>query len=86
MSQPVNDFVPTITVPLYRTADSAGHRRAGSPGSPAVPLYKGDDFCGRGSFVSGSGGWTADGKVIYNINNDGKGDFVWSLTGSPAIN
>lgn len=49
-------------------------------------LYQGDDFCGRGSFASGSGGWTADGKVIYNINNDGKGDFVWSLTGSPAIN
>ena len=44
------------------------------------------DSCGRGTFASGSGGGTPDGKVIYNINNDGKGDFVWSLTGSPAIN
>ncbi|MGW4497661.1 hypothetical protein ACWENR_03440 [Micromonospora sp. NPDC004336] len=47
--------------------------------------YKGDDFCGRGSSAGGTGGWTADGKVIYNINNDGKGDMVWSLTGSPSI-
>lgn len=45
----------------------------------------GDDFCGRGSFAGGSGGWTADGKVIYNINNDGKGDITWELTGSPSI-
>ncbi|MGK5673489.1 hypothetical protein ACSNOB_11690 [Micromonospora sp. URMC 106] len=48
-------------------------------------LYQGDDFCGRGSFASGSGGWTADGKVTYNINNDGEGDMVWELTGSPSI-
>jgi len=48
-------------------------------------LYQGDDFCGIGSYSGGSGGWTADGKVIYNLNNDGKGDFVWSLTGSPVI-
>lgn len=48
-------------------------------------LSVGNDFCGRGSFASGSGGWTADGRVIYNINNDGKGDFTWSLTGSPSI-
>ncbi|MEV0390194.1 hypothetical protein [Nonomuraea sp. NPDC050643] len=32
-----------------------------------------------------NGGWTADGRIIYNINNDGKGDYVWNLTGSPRV-
>lgn len=32
-----------------------------------------------------NGGWTADGRIIYNINNDGKGDMVWELTGSGRV-
>jgi hypothetical protein len=32
-----------------------------------------------------NGGWTADGRIIYNINNDGKGDMVWNLAGSPRV-
>ncbi|MFJ8744699.1 hypothetical protein ACIRL2_35650 [Embleya sp. NPDC127516] len=32
------------------------------------------------------GGWTADGVVYYNINNDGEGQKTWSLTGSPKMN
>jgi hypothetical protein len=31
------------------------------------------------------GGWTADGTVTYNINEDGKGDRVWHLKGSPPV-
>lgn len=46
----------------------------------------GDAFCGIGSFAGGSGGWTADGHVVYNINNDRKGDFTWFLHGSLMIN
>ncbi|MEU5345244.1 MULTISPECIES: hypothetical protein [unclassified Streptomyces] len=33
-----------------------------------------------------NGGWTADGLVQYDKNNDGEGGTTWSLTGSPAIN
>lgn len=33
---------------------------------------------------SGGGTWTADGKIIYNINNDGDGDKTWELAGSPG--
>lgn len=29
--------------------------------------------------------WTADATVRYNINNDGLGDRLWPLTGSPAV-
>ncbi|MDP4511789.1 hypothetical protein [Nonomuraea turcica] len=32
-----------------------------------------------------TGGWTSDGKIIYNINSDGKGDFEWNLPGSPQV-
>ncbi|MEU1279829.1 hypothetical protein [Streptomyces sp. NPDC005805] len=34
---------------------------------------------------SSAGGWTADGKVTYNIQSDGAGDKVWDLGGSPSI-
>ncbi|WP_432250043.1 hypothetical protein ACRAR1_24535 [Streptomyces sanyensis] len=34
---------------------------------------------------SSPGGWTADGKVVYNIQNDGAGDRTWQLGGSPSI-
>lgn len=37
------------------------------------------------STSSADGGWTSDGAVSYNINNDGKGDATWSLHGSPEI-
>lgn len=32
----------------------------------------------------GGGTWTADGKITYNINNDGDGDKTWNLGGSPG--
>lgn len=32
------------------------------------------------------GGWTADGYVAYNLDDDGKGGKKWSLHGSPQIN
>ncbi|MEX1652157.1 MULTISPECIES: hypothetical protein [Streptomyces] len=35
--------------------------------------------------ASGTGGWSADGSVTYNINNDGEGAHTWDLTGSPTI-
>ncbi len=39
-----------------------------------------------GTYTSSSkGGWTADGKVTYNVDLDGEGDKTWSLTGSPSI-
>ncbi|ATW47671.1 hypothetical protein CGZ69_06665 [Streptomyces peucetius subsp. caesius ATCC 27952] len=34
---------------------------------------------------SSAGGWTADGKVTYNIQSDGAGDKTWDLGGSPSI-
>jgi hypothetical protein len=32
-----------------------------------------------------SGGWTADGKVLYDVANDGNSTYTWQLHGSPAI-
>lgn len=32
-----------------------------------------------------TGGWTADGHVKWDIQNDGAGGGTWSLTGSPKI-
>ncbi|NEC90592.1 hypothetical protein G3I71_33440 [Streptomyces sp. SID12501] len=32
-----------------------------------------------------TGGWTADGSVAWNIQNDGDGGGTWSLGGSPSI-
>lgn len=32
------------------------------------------------------GGWTADGYVAYNLDDDGEGGKTWSLRGSPQIN
>ncbi|MFD4835325.1 hypothetical protein ACFWPV_36655 [Streptomyces uncialis] len=34
---------------------------------------------------SSAGGWTADGKVVHNIQNNGAGDGTWQLGGSPSI-
>ncbi|MCW6009353.1 hypothetical protein K1W54_33145 [Micromonospora sp. CPCC 205371] len=30
-------------------------------------------------------GWTGDGQVWYDVNNDGKGGFYWYLHGSPQL-
>ncbi|MFH8492311.1 hypothetical protein [Streptomyces longisporoflavus] len=39
-----------------------------------------------GGYTSATlGGWTADGNVTYNEDLDGKGDYVWHLTGSPSL-
>ncbi|MFE0522407.1 hypothetical protein [Streptomyces sp. NPDC058954] len=32
-----------------------------------------------------TGGWTADGHVVYNVDLDGDGEHTWSLGGSPSI-
>ncbi|MFJ1805092.1 MULTISPECIES: hypothetical protein [unclassified Streptomyces] len=29
--------------------------------------------------------WSADGKVVYDIDRDGEGNSTWNLTGSPRI-
>ena len=44
----------------------------------------GSTTCETTTVVNGSGN-TADGYVSYNINDDGKGDYGWSLTGSPKL-
>ncbi|SCL50572.1 hypothetical protein GA0070606_1656 [Micromonospora citrea] len=47
--------------------------------SDSIELY------GAPTSVTSGSGWSADGYVKYNIDGDGKGDFTWSLTGSPEI-
>jgi hypothetical protein len=46
----------------------------------------GSDDCST-SYVASSYqyGWTGDGKIVYNINNDGLGDYVWNLHGSNEV-
>jgi hypothetical protein len=46
-----------------------------------------DKWCGYAtSYSTADGGWTADGSVSYNINNDGDGvQDPWSLPGTPKI-
>ncbi|MFE6737937.1 hypothetical protein [Streptomyces tubercidicus] len=45
-----------------------------------------DSFQVQAEWLSGQeNGFTADGKITYNINDDGKGDMVWNLAGSPAV-
>ncbi|NGO11927.1 hypothetical protein G5C60_31075 [Streptomyces sp. HC44] len=29
--------------------------------------------------------WTADGKVVFDLDRDGEGAYTWDLTGSPQI-
>ncbi|GAA3875903.1 hypothetical protein GCM10022243_46010 [Saccharothrix violaceirubra] len=46
----------------------------------------GDHYCYTSWKRKGSAKtWSADGTVKYNINNDGKGDYTWQLTGTPRI-
>ena len=33
----------------------------------------------------GRGGWSADGQVIVDINDDGAGDYIWALHGSSPL-
>ncbi|MFE1772250.1 hypothetical protein [Streptomyces sp. NPDC059008] len=45
-----------------------------------------DGFQVQSEWLSGQQhGFSADGKIVYNINDDGEGDFVWNLAGSPSI-
>jgi hypothetical protein len=30
-------------------------------------------------------GWSGDGKVTYNIDGDGNGNYTWDLSGSPRV-
>ncbi|TYB51244.1 hypothetical protein FXF51_53940 [Nonomuraea sp. PA05] len=36
-------------------------------------------------YSSVDGGWTGDGKIVYDVNNDGKGAYTWDLGGSPSV-
>lgn len=46
----------------------------------------GDYFCQTSWANKGSSKkWSADGNVVYNINNDGDGNKTWSLHGSPLL-
>ncbi|MFC9972668.1 hypothetical protein ACFVH6_17445 [Spirillospora sp. NPDC127200] len=40
--------------------------------------------CKLGPYTNISGN-TADGKVVYNINDDGKGNQTWDLAGTPKL-
>ncbi|WP_018549150.1 hypothetical protein [Streptomyces sp. LaPpAH-108] len=40
---------------------------------------------GHSYYSTTTGGWTADGHVAWDIQNDGAGGGTWSLTGSPKI-
>ncbi|WP_457464457.1 hypothetical protein [Streptomyces sp. TE5632] len=40
---------------------------------------------GDSHYSSTTGGWTADGHVAWDIQNDGAGGGTWSLGGSPSI-
>ncbi|WP_433466198.1 hypothetical protein [Spirillospora sp. CA-128828] len=42
-------------------------------------------YCSVAYTSTADGGWTADGAVIYNVNNDGDGDKVWDLHGTPKV-
>ncbi|MEV4015457.1 hypothetical protein AB0J35_33640 [Nonomuraea angiospora] len=48
--------------------------------------FEGSDTCTT-SYVTSSAqdGWTGDGKVTYNINDDGKSDYTWNLHGSGEV-
>ncbi|RPF34816.1 hypothetical protein [Streptomyces sp. TLI_185] len=49
--------------------------------------HSGSLHCGfmSSTTASGTGGWSADGSVRYNINNNGDGAHTWDLGGSPTI-
>lgn len=42
-------------------------------------------YCPIAYTSAADGGWSADGSVVYNVNNDGKGDMVWDLHGTALI-
>lgn len=45
----------------------------------------GSAYCDTEFVKKRGGGWTADGVVTFNINNDGGGAQTWTLIGSPRI-
>ncbi|WP_198667765.1 hypothetical protein [Glycomyces dulcitolivorans] len=44
-----------------------------------------DDCLQPFKYYNTNGSWTGDGWIIYNINDDGNGDYYWYLTGSPSV-
>jgi hypothetical protein len=48
---------------------------------------EGTYYCFETAHLTKNGGpyWTADATVRYNINNDGRGDQLWPLAGTPRI-
>lgn len=44
----------------------------------------GDD-CGKYVVSNRTGTWSADGKIVYDIDRDGNGAYTWDLHGSPQI-
>ncbi len=61
------------------TCDYTSEINADSSGGPKR-CFGGADTSPR------DGGWTADGYVAYNLDDDGEGGKTWSLHGSPQIN
>lgn len=47
--------------------------------------YNGTRGCYVERYNVASGGWSADGHVIFDIEGDGTGNFRWDLYGSPVI-
>ncbi|PZT74205.1 MULTISPECIES: hypothetical protein [unclassified Streptomyces] len=77
-----------VTVNLRLERHDADYKTASGRYNGIMNLYQdGSGYAfSTGSYSSSStGGWTADGNVHWDINNDGAGGGTWSLTGSPAI-
>ncbi|WP_432137021.1 MULTISPECIES: hypothetical protein [unclassified Streptomyces] len=46
---------------------------------------RGGKFCTKFVTHDRTAKWSADGKVVYDLDRDGKGSYTWNLTGSPLI-
>ncbi|MFI8354969.1 hypothetical protein [Streptomyces cyaneofuscatus] len=77
-----------LKVNLRLERNDADYRTGSNDYTSEVNAYESKTNWGFGTttyYSSTSGGWTADGNVEWDINNDGKGGGTWSLGGSPSI-
>jgi hypothetical protein len=77
-----------VRVNLRLEHNDADYKTGSANYTTAVNTFTEGDGYGfsTGSYYSTStGGWTADGNVEWDIDNDGEGGGTWSLTGSPSI-
>ncbi|MFF7260130.1 hypothetical protein ACFZCL_07545 [Streptomyces sp. NPDC008159] len=77
-----------LTVNLRLERNDADYRTASGDYTGAVNTFQessGNAFSTTNYYSTTTGGWTADGNVHWDINNDGAGGDTWSLGGSPSI-